>query len=333
MKSIATLAAGLIATTALTIAMTGTARADAHAMKWDMPLAYSATNFHSENAAEFATCVGDKSAGALTITTHPSGSLFKGGEIKRAIQTGQANIGERLLSAHANENPIFGIDSVPFLATSFDDSVKLYEQAKPELEKALDEQNMVLLYSVPWPPQGLYFKKPVASVADMKGLKFRAYNAATSRFAELTGMQPTQIEAAEVQQAFSTNAVESMVSSGATGYDQKVFDSGVTHYYEVDAWLPRNSILVNKDAMASLKDDQKTALMDCAAEAEARGLQKSKDYTQFTYDGLREGGMTVEPASDALKGELQAIGATMTDEWLSEAGEAGKAVVDAYKGG
>lgn len=302
------------------------------AAKWDMPMAYSATNFHSENGAEFAKCVTDKTGGALEIVTHPSGSLFKGGEIKRAIQTGQANIGERLLSAHANENPVFGIDSVPFLATSFDASVKLYEAARPELEKALDEQNLKLLYSVPWPPQGLYFKKPVNSVADMKGLKFRAYNASTSRLAELAGMQPTQIEAAEVQQAFSTNAVESMVSSGATGYDRKVFDAGVTNYYEVDAWLPRNSVLVNKDAWNGLPDDQKTALTDCAAEAEARGLQKSKDYTQFTYDGLREGGMTVEPASDQLKKELEEIGATMTSEWLEAAGDTGKAIVDSFKG-
>ncbi|MEN0041610.1 MAG: TRAP transporter substrate-binding protein [Pseudomonadota bacterium] len=319
----------LLATTAMAFTATA-ALADGHAKKWDMPLAYSASNFHSENAAEFATCVGQKSNGALEITTHPGGSLFKGGEIKRAIQTGQANIGERLLSAHANENALFGIDSVPFLATSFDDSVKLHEIAKPELEKALDEQNLVLLYSVPWPPQGLYFKKQVNSVADMAGLKFRAYNAATSRLAELTGMQPTQIEAAEVQQAFSTNAVESMVSSGATGYDRKVFEAGVTNYYEVDAWLPRNSVLVNKDAFAALKDDQKNALMECAATAEANGLQKSKDYTQFTYNGLREGGMAVEPASDTLKGELQEVGKTMTAEFLEAAGDAGKAIVDEF---
>lgn len=318
----------LLAGTALGFGIATAALAE----KWDMPMAYSATNFHSENGAEFAKCVTDKTSGALEIVTHPSGSLFKGGEIKRAIQTGQANIGERLLSAHANENPVFGIDSVPFLATSFDDSVKLHEAAKPELEKALDEQNLKLLYSVPWPPQGLYFKKPINSVADMEGLKFRAYNASTSRLAELAGMQPTQIEAAEVQQAFSTNAVESMVSSGATGYDRKVFDAGVTNYYEVDAWLPRNSVLVNKDAWNGLPNEQKTALTDCAAEAEARGLQKSKDYTQFTYDGLREGGMTVEPASAELKKGLQEIGATMTTEWLEAAGETGKAIVDSFKG-
>ena len=302
------------------------------AEKWDMPLAYAASNFHSENAAEFAKCVTDKTSGALEITTHPSGSLFKGGEIKAAVESGQVNIGERLLSAHANENPLYGIDSVPFLATSFDDSVKLYEQAKPDLEKALEGDGLHLLYSVPWPPQGLYFKKEVNSVEDMKGLKFRAYNAATSRFAELAGMQPTQIEAAEIQQAFSTNAVESMISSGATGFDRKVFDAGVTNYYEVDAWLPRNSVIVNKSAYDALPDDQKTALTDCAAEAEARGLQKSKDYTQFTYDGLREGGMKVEKASDALVGELQGIGATLTDEFLAAAGDTGKAIVDGFKG-
>ncbi|MEM8648906.1 MAG: TRAP transporter substrate-binding protein [Pseudomonadota bacterium] len=324
MKKLVTLLAG----TAAAIAFTGAALAE----KWDMPMAYSASNFHSTNGAEFAKCVTDKTGGKLEIVTHPGGSLFKGGEIKRAIQTGQAPIGERLLSAHANENPVFGIDSVPFLATSFDDSVKLFNASKGELEKALDEQNMKLLYSVPWPPQGLYFKKEVNSVADMKGLKFRAYNASTSRLAELAGMQPTQIEAAEVQQAFSTNAVESMVSSGATGYDRKVFDAGVTNYYEVDAWLPRNTVMVNKDAYAGLGDSEKSALTDCAAEAEARGLQASKDYTQFTYDGLREGGMTVEPASATLKGELEDIGATMTKEWLDAAGETGKSIVDAFKG-
>ena len=321
----------LAATTALGGAlalMTGAA----HAAKWDMPMAYAASNFHSENGATFAKCVTDKTGGELEITTHPSGSLFKGGEIKAAVEQGQVNIGERLLSAHANENPLYGIDSVPFLATSFDDSVKLYETAKPELEKALDEDGLKLLYSVPWPPQGLYFKKEVKSLEDMKGLKFRAYNAATSRLAELAGMQPTQIEAAEVQQAFSTNAVESMISSGATGYDRKVFDAGVTNYYEVDAWLPRNTVFVNKGSFDALPDAQKTALTDCAAEAEARGLQASKDYTQFTYDGLRKGGMTVEPASDALKGELQGIGKTMTDEFLASAGETGKAIVDAFKG-
>ena len=302
----------------------------ANAEQWDMPLAYSATNFHSETAAEFGKCVTTGTGGEIEIVTHPSGSLFKGAEIKRAVQTGQAPIGERLLSGHQNENAIFGFDSVPFLATSFEDAAKLWKAAKPAMEKVLDEQNLVLLYSVPWPPQGLYFKKEVNSVADMKGVKFRSYNNATARLAELTGMLPVTIEAAEISQAFATGVAESMISSGATGYDRKVWES-LTHFYEVDAWLPRNYIIVNKDAWDGASDANKNVLRGCAELAEYAGTARAVEYTQFTLNGLRAGGMTVGPPSDQLKGELRAIGETMTNEWLKDAGDEGKAIVDAFK--
>ena len=135
--------------------------------KWDMPMAYPASNFQSINADEFAKCVATGTNGDINIVTHPNGTLFKGNDIKRAVQTGQAQIGERLLSSHENENAIYGTDSIPFLATSYDASVKLFKAARPELEKVLDSQNLKLLYSVPWPPQGLYFSKDVNRVEDM----------------------------------------------------------------------------------------------------------------------------------------------------------------------
>lgn len=316
----------LFAATALTM-MTAAA---AHAEKWDMPLAYAATNFHSENAAEFAQCVTQGTNGNLEIVTHPSGSLFKGNEIKRAVQTGQTPIGERLISAHENENPIYGVDSIPFLVSSFDEHEKLWGIALPYVEKALDADNLVYLYSVPWPPQGMYFKKEINSVADMKGVKFRSYSAATARMAELLGMLPVQVEAAELSQALATGVAESFISSGATGYDRKVWEQ-LNYFYEVDAWLPRNVVFVNKDAWNGLDDATRKVLTDCAATAAVNGLQRSKDYTNFTLDGLRKGGMTVQRANDELMGELKAVGETMTDEWLEKAGPDGQAIVDAYK--
>ncbi len=300
------------------------------AEKWDMPMAYSATNFHSAVGAEFAKCVTMGTGGDIEIVVHPSGSLFKGGEIKRAIQTGQAPIGERLLSGHQNENILFGFDSIPFLATSFEDSAKLWKAAKPSLEKLLDSQNLVLLYAVPWPPQGLYFKKEVNAVADMKGIKFRSYNTATARLAELTGMLPVQIEAAEISQAFATGVAESMISSGSTGYDRKVWES-LTHFYEVDAWLPRNYVMVNKGVWGGASDANKNVIRGCASLAEYTGNWRSKEYTGFTLNGLRAGGMTVGPAGDGLVNELKEIGKTMTAEWLEKAGAEGQAIVDNFK--
>lgn len=315
---------GVAGLAALTI---GTAQAGE---KWDLPMAYSGSNFHSVTGAEFARCITTGTGGDIEVTTHPGGSLFKGGDIKRALQTGQAPIGERLLSGHQNENAIFGVDSIPFLATSFDDADKLWQAAKPVMTEVLDKQNLVLLYSVPWPPQGLYFKKEVKEVSDMKGVKFRSYNNATARLAELTGMLPVSIEAAEISQAFATGVAESMVSSGATGYDRKVWES-LTHFYEVDAWLPRNYMLVNKDVWSDVSDANKNIINACAQMAEYAGTWRAKEYTNFTLNGLRDGGMSVGPASDTLQGELKAIGDTMTKEWLEAAGDQGKAIVDTFK--
>ncbi len=302
----------------------------AQAEKWDMPMAYAATNYHTEVGVKFGECVTSATGGEIEIAVHPSGSLFPGAQIKRAIQTGQVPIGERLLSGHQNENAIFGFDSVPFLATSFEDSAKLWAAAKESLESTLAEQNLTLLYSVPWPPQGLYFRDEVKSVADMKGVKFRSYSNATSRLAELTGMLPVTIEAAEISQAFATGVADSMISSGATGYDRKVWES-LKYFYEVDAWLPRNYVMVNSDVWSGVSDENKGKITTCADEAAAEGLQRAKDYTQFTLDGLREGGMTVEKASEQLTNELKEIGVTMTNEWLEAAGDQGKAIVDAYQ--
>jgi len=297
--------------------------------KWDLPMAYSGSNFHSVTGAEFAKCVTTGTGGEIEITTHPSGSLFAGADIKRAVQTGQVPLGERLLSGHQNESAIFGWDSIPFLVSSFDEHAKLYDVAKPHLEELLAEQNLTLLYSVPWPPQGLYFNKEVNSVADMEGVKFRSYNNATNRLAELTKMLPVQIEAAEISQAFATGVAESMVSSGATGYDRKVWES-LSHFYEVDAWLPRNYMLINSGVWDGVSEQNKNVINACAELAEYAGTWRAKEYTGFTLAGLRAGGMNVQPAGDALVGELKAIGATMTEEWLEAAGETGKAIVDAY---
>ncbi|HID68362.1 MAG TPA: C4-dicarboxylate ABC transporter substrate-binding protein, partial [Roseibacterium sp.] len=256
--------------------------------------------------------------------------LFAGADIKRAIQTGQVQIGERLLSGHQNEDALFGFDSIPFLVGSFDEHAMLWEAAQPAITELLESQNLHLIYSVPWPPQGLYFNQEVNSVADMEGIRFRSYNNATNRLAELTGMLPVTIEAAEISQAFATGVASSMVSSGATGYDRRVWES-LSHFYSVDAWLPRNYIMVNAEVWEGTSEANQNVINGCAELAEYAGTWRAREYTGFTLAGLAAGGMSVQPAGDALMDELRAIGDTMTAEWLEATGEEGQAIVDAYR--
>ena len=300
------------------------------AEKWDMALAYGAGNFHSANAAEFAKNVTEKSGGKLTIVTHPGGSLFKGGEIFRAVRTGQAQIGERFMSALGKEDPLLEIDSQPFLATSYSDAMKLYKASKPEIIKGLEEKGLVFLYAVPWPAQGLYSKKEINSVSDLKGLKFRAYNSATIRIAELTGMAPTKIEAAEISQAFSTGAVESMITSPTTGKNKKIWENGVKYFYDIAAWFPKNMVIVHRGAWNKLDSATQELIMKEAAVAERKGWDLSKKGNVADKKALAAAGMQVGKVNSELQKHFQEVGATMAGEWKKKAGSRGASVLAAY---
>jgi len=299
-------------------------------VKWDLPAAYPANNFHSENLVQFANDVEKASGGKLKITVHPNASLFKAPEIKRAVQQGQAQLGEILLVNYQNEWQPFGIDGLPFLADSYDTSMKLYQATKPFLEKKLNEQGMSLLYAVAWPPQGIYVKKPINSAADLKGVKWRAYSPATARIAELVGAQPVTVQAAELSQAMATGVVESYMSSGSTGVDSKTYEH-IKYWYDTQAWLPKNAVLVNKAAFDALDAPTKQALLKAAADAEVRGWAASKRVNTESVEKLKANGMNIMQPSAQLKTDMKKVGETMLKEWLDKAGPEGKAMVDAYR--
>lgn len=298
--------------------------------KWNLPAAYPASNPHTENLVAFAKEVETATGGKLQITVHAAASLFKAPEIKRAVQTGQAQIGEVLISLHENEDPIFGIDVVPFLATSFPEAKKLYTASKPAMEKKLDSQGLKLLFAVPWAPQGLYAKKDINSAEDMKGLKWRAYNPGTARIGELVGAQSVTVQAAELPQALATGVVNSLMTSGATGYDSKIWES-LTHYYDTQAWIPKNVTFVNKDVFNALDKPTQDAILKAAAKAEADGWAVWAEKAKWYTDQLAAKGMKVAPPSDKLKSDLKKVGDQLTADWMKKAGADGEAAVAAYK--
>jgi len=298
--------------------------------KWDLPAAYPATNFHTVNLQAFADDVDKATGGKLKITVHPNASLFKAPEIKRAVQGGQAQVGEILLVNFQNEWQIFGADGLPFLADSYDESAKLWKVQKPLLDKKLAEQGMMVLYAVPWPPQGIYVKKPIASAADLKGVKWRAYSPATARIAELVGAQPVTVQAAELSQAMATGVVESYMSSGSTGFDTKTYEH-IKYWYDTQAWLPKNAVIVNRKAFDALDKATQDAVMKAAADAEVRGVAASKRANTESLDKLKANGMNILPPSDALKADLKKVGETMLKEWLEKAGSEGQQLVDAFR--
>lgn len=302
----------------------------AQAEKWDMPTPYPDANFHTQNIKQFAEDVAKATDGKLEIVVHSGGSLVKHPEIKNAVRSAQVPIGEFFLSLLSNENPIFGADSLPFLATDYDSSAKLWAASRPTIEKLLAEQRLKVLYSVPWPPQGLYTKDPVTGPDDLKGIKMRAYNALTQKLATEIGAVPTQVEVPDIPQAFATGQVEAMITSPSTGANSKAWDF-VSHYYDVQAWLPKNIVVVNQRSFDALPADVQAAVLAAAAAAEERGRIASMAETEAKTAILKENGMTVEKPTPELAAALSKAGETLVADWLKDGGADAAAVLDAYR--
>lgn len=297
---------------------------------WDMPTPYPDATFHTVNIHEFAKDVAAVTGGELEIKVHSAGSLFKHPEISKAVRSGQVPAGEFFMGLLTNDNPAFGVDALPFLATSYEEAERLWAAQKDVVTALLDQQGLMPLYAVPWPPQGLYTTKEIASVDDLAGLKFRTYNATLEEFANLAGAAPTQVEVPDIPQAFSTGRVEAMITSPSTGANSKAWDF-LTHYTDIQAWIPKNVVVVNKRSFRRLDDATQAAILEAAAAAETRGWDMSKAETDAKVAVLKENGITIVQPSDELMAGLREIGAQMLENWKEKSGDDGAALLQAYQ--
>jgi TRAP-type C4-dicarboxylate transport system substrate-binding protein len=300
------------------------------AENWDMPTPYPDATFHTQNISEFAKEVDTATDGKVKITVHSAGSLFKHPEIKNAVRGGQVPAGEFFLSLIANEDAAFGLDSEPFLATSYEDAKKLWDLQKPAVTELLAKQKLMPLFSVPWPPQGLYTKTEVKTVDDLRGMKFRSYNPTLEQFANLAGAAPVQVEVPDIPQAFTTGQVEAMITSPSTGANSKAWDF-VQYYTPINAWIPKNIVVVNQAAFDALDEATRKAVLDAAAAAETRGWEMSQKEAEDQTKVLKDNGMNVVEPSEELMAGLRAIGAQMREEWNKTASDTAKGVMAEFQ--
>ena len=305
--------------------------APAPAETWDMPTPYGDGVFHTQNVLQFAEDVAAATDGALEITVHSAGSLFPHDEIKNAVRARQVPIGEFLMSRLSNEDAAYGVDSQPFLATSYEEARRLWEAQKPVVTEMLAEQGLVPLFAVAWPPQGLYTEAEITAVDQLNGLRFRAYNAQMEEFAALAGAAPVQVEAADIPQAFATGQVEAMMTSSSTGVNSSAWDF-LTHYATIDAWLPKNVVVVNQRVLDGLDPAVRQAVLDAAAAAETRGWEMSMAEAEAQTQALADNGIVVYAPSEALTEGLRDIGDRMLETFEASASDNAKAIVADFRG-
>ncbi len=298
--------------------------------RWQMATPYADGNLHTRNIRTFLQEIEQAAGGRLSIQLHSNGALLKMPEIKRGVQTGQVQLGEILLTAYANEDPLFDADALPQLVTNYAQAKRLADLQKPFIEARLARQGLALLYMVPWPPAGLYAQQPVTSLEQLRGQRFRTFSPMTNRFAQLIGAQPTLVQSAELAQAFATGVVQAQITSAATGVDTQAWDYARV-FTPLGFSMTKNAVLVSRRALEGLPRDLQEAVRAAAARAETRGYQLSEEAQRSTEATLAQRGMQVGPPSQQLLDDLARVGRTMADEWVQRAGDDGRRLLEQYR--
>ncbi|WP_424812045.1 TRAP transporter substrate-binding protein [Roseococcus sp. YIM B11640] len=297
--------------------------------RWVMATPY-AENFHTLNIRQFISDVEQGTQGRLTIQLHNNATLLPMGQIKRGVQSNQAQLGEVLLSAYSNEDPFFEVDGVPFLAWTWPQADALNTATEPYVRARFERQGLTLLFMVHWDAQGFYTRTPMTSTQDLRGTRFRAYNNVTARMAELMGATPVTVQAAEVSQAFATNVIQSMFTSAQTGNSVSVWDY-TRYWYNVGGMRTRNAVFANTRALMALDEPTRAAVLAAAGRAATRGRQMAIEAETVMADRLRQRGMELPEPPERLMTELRAIGETQTQEWVQRAGAEGQQMLERYR--
>lgn len=284
------------------------------AQTWRMATGFSDAVFHTQNIQKFAEDVEKQTGGKLKIRVGSNSSLYKQPEIKRAVETGQVQMGEILLSAYGNEIPFFSADVVPYLITGYDGAWKLYQASKPLLAQRLEKDGSVMLFNVPWPGAGFFSTAEINSIEDLKGKKMRSAAPLLSRFTDRLGMQSTVVHTPELAQAFSTGMVNMMFTSSPLAPQLQAWDY-TKYFYDLNAIHARNAVLVNKAAFDRLKPDVKKAVLAAAQVAEKRGWEMSKTADAGYKKQMREKGMWLGPVKPEIEKFMQQEAREVAREW------------------
>lgn len=303
----------------------------AHAQtQWNLATGYSADSFHTENIVQFARDVERATGGALKIEVHPGNSLFKLADIRQAVETGKTQAGETIMASLVAEIPIAGADSIPFVVKSYGDARRMWNLQRLLIEKHFAQRGLYPLYAVPWPPQGLFARRPVESAKDFHGTRMRTYNVSTQRIAQILGATPVDVPMAGVNQALADGRIDSMITSAVTGVENRVWDK-VAHYYTINAWIPKNIVFANLAAVQALSPDTREALRVAAQAAEARGWAMSEQVADGSTRELASKGMNVGRVPPNFEAELKRLGERFSREWVQSVGhEANQIFVPYY---
>jgi TRAP-type C4-dicarboxylate transport system substrate-binding protein len=311
--------------------MGAAAVAPATATDLKMASGYPDSNYLTQTVRDFIADAQKRSGGSLKIELHNNQTLVKLPEMMRAVQTNQVALGDIRLGNYGNQDPVYILDAIPFLAGDYDSAGKLWQASAPYLTASFAQRGMTALFAMWNPPQGFYTLKPVTRAEDLAGLKLRVYSTETRRMGDLLKAEPLIVQFGEIPQAFSTGLINAMFTSPQTGIDTQAWDF-VKNLTMVGALYTKQIVAINTEVFNKLPKAEQNALLEAGKAAEKAGFERMKALTTEQLALMREKGMSVTDASPAFIAQLKQVGEQMEADWKAKANPEQRKVLDAYAG-
>ena len=304
----------------------------AHAVtNWDMPLAWPQGNFHVQNAERFAEEIKAATDGEVVITLHPGGALgFKGPEMLKSVRDGLVPIGDILLNQQVGEAPFLGIESVPYLASGYEEVKALHEFSRPVYDEIAKRFNQKILYMVPWPGQAVFSKNEIVTRDDLQGFVLRVVDKNGLDYMGKLGAAPRQLPWGEVVPALASGAISGVTTSSSSGVDGKFWEF-LCCMNRFNWQSASNMVTVNLDAWNALKPEHRQAIEEVAARLEPEFWDVSRAEDEEKLATLAQNGMRITEPSPELKGFLLEKAKPMWDDFAAEAGPPAAEVISDYR--
>jgi TRAP-type transport system periplasmic protein len=304
----------------------------AQTIRWDLTNEYQPNSLIGQGNAFFAEKVKELSGGRILITNHFNGALgFKSKDVLDAVGRGAVPLGDASTIFWGGIEPIFQLSGLPFLTTDADQSRRLFEAAKPFYEKVLAKNNQYLLFVSPWPPSGIWSRRPLENAAGLRGLKIRTYDPASTNTFRAAGAAPQQLAWADVIPLLATNGIDAVLTSADGGASAKFWEH-VTHFAEANYAMPLSMATINKDEFDKLKPEDKKIVRDAAAATQDRQWAGLRTRVAENYAEMRAKGMTL---SQSVSPDIRQVFAQAADpvvqEWAARMGDDGRTILDAFK--
>ncbi|MHB8829031.1 MAG: TRAP transporter substrate-binding protein [Syntrophales bacterium] len=297
---------------------------------WNANSVWPPKNLHSVGLSDFAEKVKAATNGDLEIVVSTGGALgYKGPDLLKAVRDGLLPVSDMLISGVAGDEKSFQIVTLPFLVRDSDELRLLLDISRPYFDKSAQKWGQKILYIAPWPGAGLWTKKKITTLQELKGLKTRTYDKNGALVMEAVGATPFALPFSEVYTSLQTGLIDSVMTSTPTAVDGKFWE--VLKYFEpLNITIATNMVTVNLKAFNKLPKAQQDAILKISKEMEGAMWANVKAWDKEQEAISNKNGIETVKPSSKLVGELEKITEGIRAEWLKSAPADGKKIYDEF---